>query len=105
MHPILKEIKRLLLLPSPILSISSTSSTSTPFTPSTPSTPLISSSTLSSNINSEIENANDVFVLIEQVEISELDELINRNNNNQRIQDNNNQRIQGNNNQNKINLN
>jgi hypothetical protein len=66
---------------------------------------LLSSSTLSSNINSKIENANDVFVLIEQVEISELDELINRNNNNQRIQDNNNQRIQGNNNQDKINLN
>ena len=73
MHPILKEIKRLLLLPSPT---SSTSSTST-----TPSS-------TSSNIDLEIENADDVFVLIEQVELSELDEIVNKNNSNRSIQNN-----------------
>ena len=86
MHPILKEIKRLLLLPSPTSSTSSTSSI-LPITPS--------------NINSEIEKADDVFVIIEQVELSELNEIIvNRNNENQRIQNNNNQKSQE-----KINLN
>ena len=81
MHPILKEIKRLLLLPLPSSSISSP--------PSMSSTSLLP--TPSSDINSEIENADDVFVIIEQVELSELDE---------RIQNNNNQKSQG-----KVNLN
>lgn len=98
LHPIIKEIKRLLLLPSS----TSTSSITESILSTSPS---ILSTSSTSNINSEIENANDVFVLIEQVEISELNEMINRNNNNQRTQDNNdqdnnNQRIQD-----KINLN
>ena len=85
MHPIIKEIKRLLLLSSPTSSTSSTSST--PSTSSTSSIPIPLS-----DINSEIENADDVFVIIEQVELSELDEIIvNKNNNNQRIQNNRNQ--------------
>lgn len=98
MHPIIKEIKRLLLL-------SSSTSTSSITESILSTSPSILSTSSTSNINSEIENANDVFVLIEQVEISELNEMINRNNNNQRTQDNNdqdnnNQRIQD-----KINLN
>lgn len=68
MHPILKEIKRLLLLPSK-------DSTS----PASPVSPI---SSTPSNINLEIQNADDVFVVIEQVEISENDEIINRNNDN-----------------------
>ncbi len=73
MHPIFKEIKRLLL------SSSTLSPTLLSPTLSTPSTP-------SDNINSEIENADDVFILIEYVEIAELDKMINQN---KRIQDNN----------------
>ena len=69
MHPILEEIKRLLLLPSK----NSTSPVS-PVSPILLSTP--------SDINLEIQNANDVFVVIEQVEISENNEIINRNNDN-----------------------
>ncbi len=69
MHPILKEIKRLLLLPPSTSSTPSTPSTS--FTSSTPSTSFISTTSfissepLTSSFTSEIENANDVFVLIE----------------------------------------
>ena len=69
MHPILEEIKRLLLLPSK----NSTSPVS-PVSPILLSTP--------SDINLEIQNADDVFVVIEQVEISENNEIINRNNDN-----------------------
>ena len=70
MHPILKEIKRLLLLPSK----NSTSSVS-PISPVPPVLPITPS-----DINLEIQNADDVFVVIEQVEISENDEITNRNN-------------------------
>jgi hypothetical protein len=63
MHPILKEIKRLLLLPS-------NNSSSLPLNTSVPS------------INSEIQNADNVFVVIEYVEILE-NELINDNNHHQ----------------------
>ena len=80
MHPIFKEIKRLLLL-------SSTSSTSSSTSSPTLLLPTLSTpSTSSDNINSEIENAYDVFILIEHVEIAELDKIINQN---KRIQDNN----------------
>jgi hypothetical protein len=75
MHPILKEIKRLLLLPSNNFS-------STPIL-LTSSTPSISITTTSSDINSEIQNADNVFVLIEQVEISESNEILNSDNSNQ----------------------
>lgn len=98
LHPIIKEIKRLLLLPSS----TSTSSITESILSTSPS---ILSTSSTSNINSEIENANDVFVLIEQVEISELNEMINRNNNNQRTQDNNNQDNNNQRIQDKINLN
>ncbi len=70
MHQILKEIKRLLLLPSK----NSTSSVS-PISPVPPVLPITPS-----DINLEIQNADDVFVVIEQVEISENDEITNRNN-------------------------
>ncbi|CAB4439542.1 unnamed protein product [Rhizophagus irregularis] len=63
MHPILKEIKRLLLLPS-------NNSSSLPLNTSVPS------------INSEIQNADNVFVVIEYVEILE-NEIINDNNHHQ----------------------
>src|ERR1700722_6691341 len=66
MHPILEEIKRLLLLPS--------KNSTSPVSPILLSTP--------SDINLEIQNADDVFVVIEQVEISENNEIINRNNDN-----------------------
>lgn len=64
MHPIIKEIKRLLLLPS------------TPTSPTlpTPPTPPTLSTSRTSNLNEillEIENADDVFVMIEDVEIQE----------------------------------
>ena len=70
MHPILKEIKRLLLLPSK----NSTSSVS-PISPVPPVLPITPS-----DINLEIQNADDVFVVIEQVKISENDKITNRNN-------------------------
>ena len=97
MHPIFKEIKRL-LLSSSISSTSSSTSSPTLLSPtlSTPSTP-------SDNINSEIENADDIFILIEYIEIAELDKMINQN---KRIQDNN-QKTHNDNNQkahNKIDL-
>jgi hypothetical protein len=63
MHPILKEIKRLLLLPS--------NNSSFPSLITSPALP----------INLEIQNTDNVFVLIEHVEISEIDEIINNNNN------------------------
>src|SRR5213078_4746591 len=63
MHPIIKEIKRLLLLPS------------TPTTSPSPSpTPTLSTSFTSPTLREillEIENADDVFVMIEEVEIHE----------------------------------
>ncbi|PKB94791.1 hypothetical protein RhiirA5_438031, partial [Rhizophagus irregularis] len=63
MHPILKEIKRLLLL-------SSNNSSSLPLNTSVPS------------INSEIQNADNVFIVIEYVEVLE-NEIINDNNHHQ----------------------
>ena len=65
MHSIFKEIKKLLL------SSNTTSSTSI--------------STTLSDIDLEIQNADDVFVVIEQVEISESNEILNENNRNQNI--------------------
>ena len=69
MHPIIKEIKRLLLLPS----TSSSPTSPTPLTPLTPPIPTLSTSP-TSNLNEillEIQNADDVFVMIEEVEIQE----------------------------------
>lgn len=67
MHPIIKEIKRLLLLPStPTIPTTSTLPRPTSSTSST----LTTSATLN-EILLEIENAEDVFVLIEEVEINE----------------------------------
>ena len=72
MHPILEEIKRLLLLPS--------KNSTSPVSPVSPVSPILLSTP--SDINLEIQNADDVFVVIEQVEISENNEIINRNNDN-----------------------
>ena len=72
MHPILEEIKRLLLLPS--------KNSTSPVSPVSPVLPILLS--IPSDINLEIQNADDVFVVIEQVEISENNEIINRNNDN-----------------------
>jgi hypothetical protein len=69
MNPILKEIKRLLLLPTNSRSTSPISPTSPPLLPS-----LIT-------LQEEIANLPDVFVLIEEVEILE-NEIINKNDNN-----------------------
>ena len=66
MHPIIKEIKRLLLLPSTPTTSPSPSPTPTLSTSSTS----ITSPTLR-EILLEIENADDVFVMIEEVEIHE----------------------------------
>ena len=77
----INEIKRLLLLTSN--SHSSTSSTSpTSILPT--SSRLPSSPSSLSNILSEIENADDVFVVIEEVEIQEVEiqETTNKQNNN-----------------------
>ena len=73
MHPIIKEIKRL-------LTASSTNSLHSP-PPASPST-----SIALSDIYLEIANADDVFVVIEQVEMVENQEIIS--NNNQRRQNN-----------------
>lgn len=73
MHPIINQIKKL-LLPIP----SSTSLTST----YTSSIPISSTLPLPNNdILLEIENADDVFVIIEEVERSEVEEINNKNNN------------------------
>jgi|GraSoiStandDraft_24_1057298.scaffolds.fasta_scaffold25211_2 hypothetical protein len=80
MHPMINEIKRLLLTSNSHSSTSSTSPTSIlPTSSRLPSSP----SSLS-NILSEIENADDVFVVIEEVEIQEVEiqETTNKQNNN-----------------------
>ena len=95
MHPMIKEIKRLLLLPSN--SHSSILSTS----PTSPA-PSIPISPTSSDILLEIENADDVFVVIEEVEIQEItnqhnNQDDNQNNNQDDNQDNNQDNNQNNN--------
>jgi len=79
MHPMINEIKRLLLI--------SNSRSSTPSTSPIPISPTLSSRLPSSpsslaNILSEIENADDVFVLIEEVEIQEITNRQDNNSNN-----------------------
>jgi hypothetical protein len=74
MIPIIKEIKTLLLSPSNSSSSSrSTSPTSTSPIPTLPTLP-------TSEILKEIENAPDVFIMIEEVEILENNEVENNNN-------------------------
>ena len=86
MHPIINQIKKLLLLPTPSLSTLSASpstlSTSPPI--SSTSSTFTSTSSISSEILAEIENANDVFVVIEEVEILETEEINDKNNNQRR---------------------
>ena len=72
MHPIIKEIKRLLLLSLTSPSPTSPTSPTSPIPP-TPPIPTLSTSP-TSNLNEillEIQNADDVFVMIEEVEIQE----------------------------------
>jgi len=84
MHPMINEIKRLLLISN---SHSSTSSTSpTPILPTSSISFRLPSSSPNNltNILSEIENADDVFVVIEEVEIQEvkIQETTDKQNNN-----------------------
>jgi len=84
MYPTLKQIKNLLLLPFSLLSDSPNSST-----PTSPTLLISSISPVaifnSSEIFQEIEDASDVFIMIEEIEISENDII--ENNNNQRKKD------------------
>ena len=69
MNPIIEQIKRILLSPS-------SPSSSRPTSPASPT-----STAFNSEIFEEIENADDVFVVIEEVEINENEVIIEQNNN------------------------
>lgn len=75
MHPIINEIKKL-LLPTSSTSLTPTSTLTSSIPISTPTLPLPNN-----DILLEIENANDVFVVIEEVEILETEETNSKNNN------------------------
>lgn len=88
-NSIIERIKNLLLSSSTNLSTSS----STPISPSTPSTPSILPTITAFNtpeIYQEIENADDVFIMIEEVEISENDQTENNQTENNQTKNNNN---------------
>lgn len=83
MNPIIEEIKKLLIFPtSPPISPTSISSSTLPISTPFTSTLVVSESSFNTpEIRQEIENADDVFVIIEEVEIQE-NSIIETNNNN-----------------------